>query len=207
MGKNDRNTEAAKGLPPYFLQFMEDGLPVLKGADISKDILQDIAGIKGILTHPVTGVGIGANGDDFAPQFFEPAEDVSSGKESTAAVHTAGIHFQSLSLFGKNPENLINDLPVFPIRQGPGSRVTFGFADVGQMGQHVKILMKHYTLQCGFQTAPLRLEYGLSAPEGLKVYIQIIHKMDRTQHKLKVPPLQIFFELLQNSYRMKLLLM
>lgn len=55
----------------HFLQFMEYGLSVFKGADMAEDILYDPAGLKAILTHAIVGVGIGTHGDDVAAQVFE----------------------------------------------------------------------------------------------------------------------------------------
>ena len=110
---------------------MENRTPVPEGADIAKDILKNPAGIMGILSHPAAGMGIGAHGDNFTAQFFEAAEDIGRGEKITAAVHAAGIHFQTLALCNQYPENFIDDFPVLFVGNRTGCRMAFGFADVG----------------------------------------------------------------------------
>ena len=74
---------------------MENRLPVFKGADISEDVSEDLADLKRILSDPVSGVGIGAHGDDFTAQFLEPVEVVCGRQEAAAAVKTAGVQRDS----------------------------------------------------------------------------------------------------------------
>lgn len=59
---------------------MEDGLPVFEGADIAENVGQHPGGGPAILAHPVAPVGIGAYGDDLAPQLLESLEEVHRGK-------------------------------------------------------------------------------------------------------------------------------
>ena len=125
-------------------------MAVFKGADIAEDIFQNAAGVKRVLSNPVTGMGIRTHGDDFSAQFPETVENVSSGEKTAAAVYTACIHFQALTLGGKYPQNLIDDLTVLCVRKGTGAGMTFGFADIGQVCQNIKIIMKLYTVQCCF---------------------------------------------------------
>ena len=82
---------------------MEDRLPVFKGADNPKNILQDFAGLEGILPHPADGMRVGANGDNLAAQFFEPTENICRGQETAAAVYAAGVYLQAFSLGSQGP--------------------------------------------------------------------------------------------------------
>lgn len=54
-----------------FLQLMENGLAVLEGTDMAKDLTGHGAGIESILTDPIRPVGIGTDGDDLSPQLLE----------------------------------------------------------------------------------------------------------------------------------------
>ena len=73
-------------------KLMENGLAVFKGADITKGILQNLAGFKGILAYPVCGVGIGTHGNDLPAKFLESSEIVSRGQKIAAAIHATGIY-------------------------------------------------------------------------------------------------------------------
>ena len=55
---------------------MEHGAAVFKGADMAENFLQHLANLKGILTHPIGTVGIGAHGDDLTAQFPEPLHHI-----------------------------------------------------------------------------------------------------------------------------------
>ena len=120
---------------------MKNRLSFRKGADITKNILQNRTGVKGILPHTVGPVSIGADGDDLTAQFLEPPEIIRGGQEAAAAVHAAGVHLQALSLGYQYPENFIHDLPMGFIGNGPGGGMAGSFGDVGQMGQYIKIIM------------------------------------------------------------------
>ena len=52
-------------------QFMKNRLPVFEGTDVPKNVFQNVTGAEGVLPHPVAAVGVGANGDDLAPQLPE----------------------------------------------------------------------------------------------------------------------------------------
>ena len=99
-------------------QFMKNRLPVFEGTDVPENVFQNVTGAERILPHPVAAVGVGADGDDLAAQLPEAPENVGGGKKIAAAVNAAGIHFQPLALFGQNPENFVDDLPVGNIGQG-----------------------------------------------------------------------------------------
>ena len=71
--------------------FVEDGFPVGEGADMAKDLLQEFAGLPGVLANPVCPVGIGAYGDNFSAQLSEPHKIVGGGKVAPAAIHAAGV--------------------------------------------------------------------------------------------------------------------
>ena len=176
----------AKPLP--FL-LMKNWLTVFKSTNISKNVLQNLAGLPGILTDPVTAVGIGANGDDFAAQLPETAEVIRSGQETSAAVNAAGVHFQPFSLGCQNPQNFVNDFPVLLIRHRARSGMTGSLADIGQMGQYIKILVNLNTGQGFFQVPALCLKDGFSFPVPGKVHIQLVYKVDGAQYKIKRPPL------------------
>ena len=81
---------------------MEDGLPIFEGTHMAENILQNLAGFKGILAHPVGLVGIGADSDDLAAQFFKTPENIRRGQIAAAAVYAAGVHFHALSLGSQN---------------------------------------------------------------------------------------------------------
>ena len=102
---------------------MEDGLPGFKGADIAEDISQNLAGFEAVLSHTVAAMGVRSDCDDLATQFLEAAEDIGSGKITAAAVHAAGVHFQSLAFFGNDPQDFVNDLPVVSKRNRPVGRM------------------------------------------------------------------------------------
>ena len=110
---------------------MENRRSVLEGTDVTENILENSAGIKGVLSDPVSGVGIRAHRDDFAAQFLEPAEVVRSRQEAAAAVKTAGVQLQAFALGGNDSQNLVNELPVFCKGNRTGRRMGGGFADVG----------------------------------------------------------------------------
>ena len=141
-------------------------------------------------------MGIGADGDDFAAQLPEAPEVIRRGQKAAAAVYTAGVHFQSFSLGSQNSQDFVNDFPVLLIWHRAGSGVSGGLADVSQMGQNVKVLMNLDTGQGFFQIPPLCLPDGFAFPESGKINIQIVHKVDGTQHKIKGPPLQILRKLI-----------
>lgn len=111
-------------------QFMKNRPPVFEGTDVPENVFQNLTGAERILPHPVAAVGVGADGDDLAPQLPEAPENVGGGKKIAAAVNAAGIHFQPLALFGQNPENFVDDLPVGNIGQGRVCGVTGGLADI-----------------------------------------------------------------------------
>ena len=110
------------------LQFVENGPAFFEGAYISEDLFQNIAGIRGILSDTIAGVGVGAYGDDLAAQLLEPADNIRGGQESAAAVHTAGIHLHTLPLSGQFPQDLVDQLPVLLIGNRPGCRMAMGLA-------------------------------------------------------------------------------
>ena len=58
------------GAHPGKSQLVEKGLSSLKGANIAENLFQHLAGLPAVLPHPVRFVGIGADGDDFAPQLL-----------------------------------------------------------------------------------------------------------------------------------------
>ena len=140
-------------------------------------------------------MGVGADGDDLAAQLPEAPENVGGGKKIAAAVNAAGIHFQPLALFGQNPENFVDDLPVGNIGQGRVCGVTGGLADVGQVRQYVEILMNLNTGQGFLQIPLLHLMNGLPTPERLKIHVKPVHKMNGAEDKIKGTTCKIFPEL------------
>ena len=136
---------------------MENWFSIRKGTDIAEDVFQNLTGPVGILPHPAGGVGIGADGDDFAAQFLETAEVGCIGQKVTAAVHAAGVHLQALPLLGKLMQNFIQQLPVFFIRHRTGCRMAAAFADVGQMSQNIEIRMVPDTFQGSLQMKNIKI--------------------------------------------------
>ena len=177
------------------LQLMKNRLPVFEGTDVPQNVFQNVTGAEGVLPHPVAAVGVGANGDDLAPQLPEAPENVGGGKKIAAAVNAAGVHFQPLALCGQNPENFVDDLPVGNIGQGRMCGVTGGLADISQMCQYVEILMNLSTGQRFLQIPLLHLINGLPLPERLKIHVKPVHKMDGAEDKVKGTPGKVFPEL------------
>ena len=140
-------------------------------------------------------MGVGADGDGLAAQLPEAPENVGGGEKIAAAVNAAGVHFQPLALFGQNPENFVDDLPVGNIGQGRVCGVTGGLADISQMCQYVEILMNLNTGQRFLQIPLLHLINGLPLPERLKIHVKPVHKMDGAEDKIKGTPGKVFPEL------------
>lgn len=174
---------------------MENGLAVLKGADMAEDVFQHVADMESILPHTVSPVGIGAYGDDLASQFPKSQNHVPGGKKFAAAIHAAGVDFQALAFGCQNPENLVDDLPVFPEGDGAAAGVAPGLAEIGQMGQDIKLVVASHAVQGHFQIPALCLKDRLILPVIGIIYIQIVGKMHRTQDKIKGPALKIPEEL------------
>ena len=120
---------------------MKYRLAVFKGADITEDILQHIAGIGGILSHPVAAVGVGADGDDFSSQFLKATEIVRRGQEPATAVYTAGIHLQALPLPNQGLQDFFCQFLVRFKGYTPGCGMGGGLADdVGMYAYRAEVL-------------------------------------------------------------------
>ena len=63
---------------------MEDRLPVLKGTDVSKDLPEHLHRLSAVLSHPLSPVGIGADGHDLAAQLLETQEELPLRKVANA---------------------------------------------------------------------------------------------------------------------------
>ena len=113
---------------------MKNCVSVLKCADIAENFPQNLAGFPGILPHADGPVGIGTHGDDLTAQFPETAENIPVRQVCAAAVHAAGIQFQTLAFGHQNPKNLVNDVPVIGIADRSGGGMGMGFGDVKLMG-------------------------------------------------------------------------
>ena len=88
---------------------MEDGFPVGKGAHMAENILQQPTGFLGILAYTGRIMGIRTNGHDPSAQVMETLDDRSFRQLTAAAIHTAGILFQTLSFCNQNFQDLIYD--------------------------------------------------------------------------------------------------
>ena len=177
------------------LQLMKHRLPVFEGTDVPKNVFQNVTGAERILPHPVAAVGVGADGDDLAPQLPEAPENVGGRKKIAAAVNAAGVHFQPLTLCGQNPENFVDDFPMGGIGQGRMGGVTGGLADISQMCQYVEIPVNLNTGQGFLQIPLLHLMNGLPLPERLKIHVKPVHKMDGAEDEIKGTPGKVFPEL------------
>ena len=70
-----------------------------------------------------------------------------------------------------------------------------GFADVGQVCQHIIVRVHLHAGQRFLQTPPLGLKHGFPLPEGGHIHVQPIHKVDRAEDKIKIPAAYVLAEL------------
>ena len=117
---------------------MENWLSVFKGADISKNVLQNVQRLAAVLPNPACGVGIGADGDDFTAQLPEAAEEVCGGQKTAAAVNATGVDFQPKPFPSQLPQNFIGNFPVIRIAKQLMGGIGSAFADKSQVTQHIK---------------------------------------------------------------------
>ena len=177
--------------------FMKNRFALFKCAYVSENVFQQFAGLRAILSDPATLVGIRANGDDLATQFPKAAEIVFCREKASAAVKTAGIQFQSLSFFRQRAQNLVHQFPVFIKGDRPRAGVTHGFADIGQVGQHIVVGVYLNSGQGLLEAPPLGFKHSLALPERGHIHIQSIHKMYGAQDKVKLPTFHVPAELVE----------
>ena len=166
------------------LQLVKNRLSSFKGADVSENLLQYLAGIFAVLSHPVTAVGIRTDGNNLASQLLEPPEIIRGGKEAAAPVQAAGVQFQALSLGGQNAQNFVDDFPVVFIGQGGLYRASGSLVQLGHVGQYVKILVDPDAFQHGFEIMPLGFPNGFSLPVFREIHIDVVYEMDGAQDKI-----------------------
>ena len=92
---------------------MEYGLAVLEGADITKDILQNIQGQGDMLPHPAGVVGIRPNGDDPATKLLKTAKMGHRGHKLAYSFKAAGVDLHADVLASKLLHNGIGHIPIF----------------------------------------------------------------------------------------------
>ena len=141
------------------LQGVKLGFSFCKCTHIAEDILHRPGSLRAILPNAAAVVGIGANRDDLTAQFFESAQVLQPRQKGTAGIHATGIELYSLPFRHQNPEDLIHHFPVIPIENGGFLRIGTALGQIGQVAQHIVIIVELYAPQRFFRaSSPARAD-------------------------------------------------
>ena len=140
------------------------------GGDTYIGVMTVINSVREIFSIPVSGLTHGAQP---VISFNYGAKEYRRVKSGIVFISVLGAAFTAVLMEG----------------YGPGCGMAVGLGNVGQMCQHIKILMELHAVQRRFQIPPLRLENGLILPVFRIIHIQIVHEVDGAQNKVEMPPL------------------
>ena len=94
------------------LKLMKDGFTLFKGADIAINVFQLGRHLVAVLTYPVSGMGIGTDGNDLSAQLFVQSHIVHTRQVITAAIPSTGIDLNAFAFRDDDLEDLLHDIPM-----------------------------------------------------------------------------------------------